>query len=75
MKIRVHLLKTGSSEVINIILVSLNGIKKRYISLLKLIKIMDQFLYIILKKKVRIHTISYVNNLIKRGVRKIIRSS
>ncbi len=73
-KVRIYLLKISSSEITNVILVLLNGIRKRYISLSGLIKIMDQFLYIILKKKVRIYTISYVNNLIRRGVRKIIKS-
>ena len=75
MRVRLYLLKTGSYEVINVILILLNGIRKRYISLLGLIEIIDQFLYIILKKKIRIHTISYVNDLIKRGVYKTTRSS
>ncbi len=75
MRVRLHSLKTGSYEIINIILVLLSGIRKRYISLSRLIEIMDQFLYIILKKKIRIHTISYVNNLTKRGVRKTTKSS
>ncbi len=74
MRVRLYLLKIGSCEVINVILVLLSGIRKRYISLSGLIEIIDQFLYIILRKKIRIHTISYINSLIRRGVRKTIRS-
>ncbi len=73
-RVRLYSLKISSCEIINVILVLLSGIRKRYISLSGLIKIMDQFLYIILRKKVRIYTISYVNNL-TRGVRKTTRFS